>query len=34
MGWIDNAELERLAQALVKSSYGQYLHGLLNERVF
>jgi glucose-1-phosphate thymidylyltransferase len=34
MGWIDNAELARLAQTLVKSSYGQYLHGLLNERVF
>jgi glucose-1-phosphate thymidylyltransferase len=34
MGWIDNAELARLAQKLTKSSYGQYLHGLLSERVF
>ena len=34
MGWIGNADLERLAQTLAKSSYGQYLHGLLNERVF
>ena len=34
MGWIGDAELERLAQALAKSSYGQYLHELLRERVF
>jgi len=34
MGWIDNAALERLAQPLAKSSYGQYLQGLLSERVF
>ena len=34
MGWIDNAALERLAQPLAKSSYGQYLLGLLSERVF
>lgn len=34
MGWIDNAGLERLALALAKTSYGQYLMGLLNERVF
>jgi glucose-1-phosphate thymidylyltransferase len=34
MGWIDNADLERLAQKFAKSTYGQYLHGLLNERVF
>ena len=33
-GWIGNADLERLAGVLAKSSYGQYLHGLLNERVF
>jgi len=34
MGWIDAAELERLAQPLAKNSYGQYLLGLLRERVF
>ncbi len=34
MGWIGNADLERLAQTLSKSSYGQYLHELLRERVF
>ena len=34
MGWIDNAALARLAQPLAKSSYGQYLQGLLSERVF
>ena len=34
MGWIDDAGLERLASTLAKSSYGQYLHELLRERVF
>ncbi len=34
MGWIDDAGLERLAQALAKNGYGQYLLGLLRERVF
>lgn len=34
MGWIIDADLERLAQPLAKSSYGQYLLGLLRERVF
>jgi glucose-1-phosphate thymidylyltransferase len=33
-GWIDDAQLERLAHALSKSGYGQYLLGLLQERVF
>ncbi|MFZ2855866.1 MAG: glucose-1-phosphate thymidylyltransferase RfbA [Rhodocyclaceae bacterium] len=33
-GWIDDAKLEQLAQSLAKSGYGQYLLGLLNERVF
>jgi glucose-1-phosphate thymidylyltransferase len=33
-GWIDDAQLERLAHALGKSGYGQYLLGLLQERVF
>jgi len=34
MGWIGDAELMQLAQTLAKSSYGQYLHGLLNEKVY
>ncbi|MGH8751215.1 MAG: glucose-1-phosphate thymidylyltransferase RfbA, partial [Burkholderiales bacterium] len=34
MGWIGDADLERLAQALAQSSYGQYLHALLRDRVF
>ena len=34
MGWINDADLERLAQALAKSSYGQYLRELLRGRVF
>lgn len=34
MGWIGNADLERLAQPLSKSSYGQYLRELLREKVF
>ena len=31
-GWIDDAQLERLAEPLAKSGYGQYLRGLLNEK--
>jgi glucose-1-phosphate thymidylyltransferase len=34
MGWIDDAALARLAENLAKSGYGEYLHGLLNDRVF
>jgi glucose-1-phosphate thymidylyltransferase len=30
-GWIDSAQLERLAQPLKKSGYGQYLQQLLQE---
>lgn len=33
-GWISDAELERHAEALVKSGYGQYLKGLLRDKVF
>jgi len=33
-GWIDDAQLVRLAQALGKSGYGQYLQQLLTERAF
>ena len=33
-GWIGDAQLERCAAALGKSSYGQYLRGLLETRVF
>jgi glucose-1-phosphate thymidylyltransferase len=33
-GWIDDAQLERCAGALGKSSYGHYLRGLLQSRVF
>ena len=33
-GWIDNAQLEKMAQVLIKSGYGQYLLGLLKEKVF
>jgi glucose-1-phosphate thymidylyltransferase len=33
-GWIDSAQLEALAQPLVKGGYGQYLLKLLNARVF
>ena len=32
-GWIDDAALERLAQPLAKSGYGQYLLGLLTDEV-
>lgn len=31
--WIDNAQLDRLAAPLAKSGYGQYLQGLLREKV-
>jgi glucose-1-phosphate thymidylyltransferase len=34
MGYIDAAQLERLAVAMRKSSYGQYLHAVLSDRVF
>jgi glucose-1-phosphate thymidylyltransferase len=33
-GWIDDAGLERCAAALGKSTYGEYLRGLLRSRVF
>ncbi len=33
-GWIDNAQLERLAQPLAKNGYGQYLQRLLKEKVY
>jgi glucose-1-phosphate thymidylyltransferase len=33
-GWINAAQLEGLATPLVKNGYGQYLLGLLKERVF
>jgi glucose-1-phosphate thymidylyltransferase len=33
-GWIDNAQLERLAKPLAKSGYGQYLLRLLTEKVY
>lgn len=32
--WIDDAGLERLARPLAKNSYGQYLLGLLQNKVF
>jgi len=32
-GWIDAAQLERLAQPLAKSGYGQYLLGILKDNV-
>lgn len=32
--WIDDAQLDRMAQALIKSGYGQYLLGLLKDKVF
>jgi glucose-1-phosphate thymidylyltransferase len=32
--WIDDAQLERCAAALGKSSYGQYVHSLVGTRVF
>lgn len=33
-GWISDVELERHAEALVKSGYGQYLKALLRDKVF
>jgi glucose-1-phosphate thymidylyltransferase len=33
-GWIDAAQLERLAQPMLKNGYGQYLKKLLAEQVF
>jgi len=33
-GWINDAKLEQLAQPLAKNGYGQYLLGLLTEKVF
>ncbi|WP_211364144.1 glucose-1-phosphate thymidylyltransferase RfbA [Propionivibrio limicola] len=33
-GWVDDAHLEKMAQLLVKSGYGQYLLGLLKDKVF
>ncbi|MBP8278149.1 MAG: glucose-1-phosphate thymidylyltransferase RfbA [Propionivibrio sp.] len=33
-GWIDDTQLEKMAVQLAKSGYGQYLHGLLKDRVF
>jgi glucose-1-phosphate thymidylyltransferase len=33
LGWIDAAALEKLAQPLAKSGYGQYLLGVLNDPV-
>lgn len=34
LGWIDAAQLERLAQPLAKNGYGQYLLGLLRDKVY
>ena len=34
LGWIDNGALQRLAEPLAKNGYGQYLLGLLREKVF
>ena len=31
---IDDAQLEKMAQILAKSGYGQYLIGLLRDKVF
>ena len=33
-GWIDAAQLERLAQPLMKNGYGQYLMQVLSEKVY
>ena len=33
-GWIDAAQLEKLAQPLLKNGYGQYLQSILKEKVF
>jgi len=34
LGWIDAEQLERLAQPLAKNGYGQYLLGLLRDKVY
>ncbi len=34
LGWIDAAQLERLAQPLAKNGYGSYLLGLLRDKVY
>jgi glucose-1-phosphate thymidylyltransferase len=34
LGWIDSEQLERLAQPLQKNGYGQYLLGLLRDKVY
>ena len=33
-GWIDAAQLERLAQLLLKNGYGQYLQKVLHEKIY
>ena len=33
-GWIDDAQLEKMAQLLAKSGYGQYLKALLQDKVY
>ncbi|OBS41342.1 glucose-1-phosphate thymidylyltransferase [Pseudomonas syringae pv. syringae] len=33
-GWIDGAQLEKLAQPLIKNGYGQYLKNVLKEKIF
>lgn len=33
-GWVDAAQLEKLAQPMIKNLYGQYLMSVLKERVF
>ena len=33
-GWIDDAQLEKMADLLLKSGYGQYLKGLLRDKVY
>ena len=33
-GWIDDAQLEKMAAFFAKSGYGQYLSGLLRDKVF
>jgi glucose-1-phosphate thymidylyltransferase len=33
-GWIDAAQLQKLAAPMRKNGYGQYLMKLLNERAF
>jgi glucose-1-phosphate thymidylyltransferase len=33
-GWIDAAQVEKLATPMLKNSYGQYLMQLLRDRAF